>query len=128
MNGVKFLLDTNVLIGLINRSESAISLLTLKQVVIAQCAFSAITRMELLSYHGLKLEDKQTIEQFLSQMCYLKISPEVEDATIMFRHKYKGKLPDAIIAATCAYHQLELLTLDEGLMRNWAAMVAVQTP
>lgn len=46
MNGLKFLLDTNIVIGLLNRNETVISLLTIKQVAIMQCAFSAITRME----------------------------------------------------------------------------------
>lgn len=123
MNGVKYLLDTNILIGLLNRSEAVISLLTLKQVAITQCAFSAITRMELLSYHGLKPADRQTIEQLLGRMNYLQITRAIEDATIAFRQKYKGKLPDAIIAATAEHHQLELLTLDAALAQTWNATV-----
>ncbi|WP_295388732.1 type II toxin-antitoxin system VapC family toxin [uncultured Thiodictyon sp.] len=115
MNGVKFLLDTNIVIGLLNRSETVICLLTQQQVAIRECAFSAITRMELLSYHGLKPADRQTIERLLSRMNYLPITSAIEDATIAFRQKNKGKLPDAIIAATAGHHQLELLTLDTAL-------------
>ncbi len=118
MSGVKFLLDTNIVIGLLNRSETVISLLTLKQVAIMQCAFSAITRMELLSYHGLKPADRQTIERLLSRMSYLPITSAIEDATIAFRQTNKGKLPDAIIAATADHHQLELLTLDSSLAKQ----------
>ncbi len=115
MNGARFLLDTNIVIGLLSRSEPVISLLTQRQVAIMQCAFSAITRMELLSYHCLKPADRQTIEQLLSRMKYLPITSAIEDATIAFRQKHKGKLPDAIIAATADHHQLELLTLDVSL-------------
>jgi predicted nucleic acid-binding protein len=115
MNGVKFLLDTNIVIGLLSRSEPVISLLTLKQVAITQCAFSSITRMELLSYHALTPADRQAIEQILGRMTYLPISSAIEDATIAFRQKNRGKLPDAIIAATAEYYQLELLTLDTAL-------------
>ena len=115
MNGIKFLLDTNIVIGLLSRNEAVNQLLTARQVSIAQCAFSAVTRMELLSYHGLKESDKETIAQLLNRMHYLPITSAIEDATIAFRQKNKGKLPDAIIAATAAHHQLELLTLDTAL-------------
>ena len=115
MNGVKFLLDTNIAIGLLSHNETVIELLTRKQVSIMQCAFSAVTRMELLSYHGLKESDKESIEQLLDLMQYLPITSAIEDATIAFRQKNKGKLPDAIIAATASCHHLELLTLDAAL-------------
>jgi predicted nucleic acid-binding protein len=118
MNGVKFLLDTNILIGLLSRSEAVMTLLNTKQVSIIQCAFSAVTRMELLSYHGLQASDKETITQLLNRMRYLPITSAIEDVTIEFRQKNKGKLPDAIIAATAAYHQLELLTLDTALINK----------
>lgn len=115
MNGIKFLLDTNIVIGLLNRNEAVIHLLTIKQVAITQCAFSAVTRMELLSYHGLSDDDKQTIGKLLHRMHYLPITSAIEDKTITFRYENKGKLPDAIIAATALHHQLELLTLDVNL-------------
>lgn len=115
MNGVKFLLDTNIMIGLLNRNESVTSLLASKQVAITQCAFSSITRMELLSYHALTPADRQAIDQLLGRMSHLPISLAIEDATIAFRQKHRSKLPDAIIAATAKHYQLELLTLDTAL-------------
>jgi hypothetical protein len=115
MNGIKFLLDTNIIIGLLSRSEAVSQLLTTKQVSITQCAFSAVTRMELLSYHGLSETDKKSIAFILERMYYLPITSVIEDATIAFRQKNKSKLPDAIIAATAIYHELELLTLDVAL-------------
>ena len=115
MNGIKFLLDTNIIIGLLNHNEAVGQLLTAKQVTIKQCAFSAITRMELLSYQGLNEDDKKTIHQLLDSMHYIPITSFIEDATIYFRQKNKGKLPDAIIGATALYYQLELLTLDVNL-------------
>jgi len=47
MNGLEFLLDTNILIGLLSRNEAVASLLTAREINITECAFSAITRMEL---------------------------------------------------------------------------------
>lgn len=121
MNGVKFLLDTNILIGLLSRNEAVNSLLTARQVITTQCAFSAITRMELLSYHGLRETDREIITRLLNRMRYLPITPEIEDATIAFRQQHQGKLPDAIIAATAIQHQLEVLTLDAVLARKLMA-------
>ena len=115
MNGIKFVLDTNIIIGLLNQNPAVITLLTQKQVTITQCAFSAITRMELLSYHGLQDSDKHTITSLLKRMDHLPITTAIEDATIAFRQQHKGKLPDAIIAATALHHQLELLSLDTRL-------------
>ncbi len=115
MSGLKFLLDTNIVIGLLSRSAPVTALLTQKQVVVTECAFSAITRMELLSFHGLNGTDRQTIEALLKRMRYLPITAEIEDLTIAHRQQHRGKLPDAIIAATAVHHQLTLLTLDESL-------------
>lgn len=121
MSGDEFLLDTNILIGLLSRAEAVNQLVTDRQVSITQCAFSAITRMELLSYHGLQETDKESITRLINRMRYLPITPAIEDTTIAFRQKHRGKLPDAIIAATAIEHELELLTLDTTLAGKWIA-------
>lgn len=115
MNGIKYLLDTNIIIALCEHKPSILELLHNQQIKINECAYSAITRMELLSYPALTPEDKQTIESFLKHMTYLAITPDVENETIEFRRRHKTKLPDSIIAATAKYYQLELLTLDKQL-------------
>ena len=71
--------------------------------------------MELLSYSNLTEIETQAIEQLLSQITYLPITSEIENATIEFRRLHKTKLPDSIIAATAKQYQLELLTLDKKL-------------
>jgi predicted nucleic acid-binding protein len=48
MSGVKFLLDTNILIGLLSRNEAVSNLLIIKRVKIAQCALFTIMNGELL--------------------------------------------------------------------------------
>ena len=116
MNGIKFLLDTNVIIGLYERNADILELLKTKQVAINACAYSAVTRMELLSYPALTPLEKQAIESLLIRMVYLAITSAIENETIEFRSLHKTKLPDSIIAATAIHHQLELLTLDKKLM------------
>ncbi len=114
-SGIKYLLDTHVIIGLYERNPSVLALLQTKQITIKECAYSSITRMELLSYPALTAMDKAAIESLLERMAYLAITPDIEDETIAFRYVHKTKLPDSIIAATTKYHQLELLTLDKKL-------------
>jgi predicted nucleic acid-binding protein len=115
MNGVNYLLDTNIIIGLYEHTPSILALLQTKQIKANECAYSAITRIELLSYPALTPLDKQAIEALLKRMNYLAITSAIEDETIEFRRIQKTKLPDSIIAATAKHYQLELLTLDKQL-------------
>jgi hypothetical protein len=50
MTGIKFLLDTNLVIGVLKGHPGAIALLNTEQLSFENCAISQITRMELLSY------------------------------------------------------------------------------
>ena len=50
MNGVNVLLDTNIIIGLLKQKENVINLLKEKNINLSDCAYSAITRMELLGF------------------------------------------------------------------------------
>ena len=115
MNGIKFLLDTNIVIGLYEGNSNILQLLKTRQVSIKECAYSSITRIKLLSYPALTPMDKQAIESLLDRMVYLAITLEIENETIEFRRMHNTKLPDSIIAATAKHHQPELLTLDKKL-------------
>jgi len=113
MNGIKYLLDTNIIIGFVQRNPVVLDLLSTKR--IDQCAYSAVTRMELLSFNGMSSIEKQAIESLLKRMTDLEITRAIENETIEFRLQHQTKLPDSIIAATAKYHQLELVTLDKKL-------------
>jgi predicted nucleic acid-binding protein len=113
MNGLSYLLDTNTIIGLLKGNDEAISILS--GINLPACGFSAITRMELLSYPDLTMDEEQAIHRLLDRMTHLAISPLIEDLTIQFRHQHRVKLPDAIIAATATAHGIKLLTLDKKL-------------
>lgn len=115
MNGIKYLLDSNIVIDFLKRSPTVLGLFASKQIKLSECAYSSITRMELLSYSILTLPERQAIVSLLKRMTYLAITPAIEDETIAFRSVHKTKLPDSIIAATARHYQLELLTLDKKL-------------
>ncbi|GCL43628.1 type II toxin-antitoxin system VapC family toxin [Dolichospermum planctonicum] len=115
MNGIKYLLDTNIVIGLLQRDLIILDILNDRQIQIGECAYSAITPMELLSFPSITPTEKEAIVFLLSRMTYLTITPAIENETINFRYTHKTKLPDSIIAATTKYHGLELITLDKKL-------------
>lgn len=115
MSGINYLLDTNIIIGLYENQPAVLPLLQTRQIKIQQCAYSAITRMELLSFPALSEQEKQVIESLLARMTYLAITTEVENETIAFRREHKTKLPDSIIASTARQARIELLTLDQKL-------------
>lgn len=115
MNGISYLLDTNIIIGLLKRQAVVLDVFVARQIAIDACAYSAITRMELLSFSAITPAEKQAIAFLLSQMHYLALTVEIEDQTIEFRRIHQTKLPDSIIAATAKHYQLELITLDKKL-------------
>lgn len=115
MNGLKYLLDTNIIIGMYQHSLAVIDLMRSKQVHISQCAYSAVTRMELLSFPGITPTEEVSIHALLNRMARLSITPDVEEQAISFRRRHRTKLPDAIIGATASVHDLELLTMDKQL-------------
>lgn len=115
MNGIKYLLDTNIIIGLYQHNPAVMDLLRTRSIRTVECAYSSITRMELLSYPAIIPMDTQAIESLLARMTYLTITPDIEDKAIEIRRNQQIKLPDSIIAATAKHHQLELLTLDKKL-------------
>jgi len=53
MNGIKYLLDTNIIIGFYEHNPDILTLLQTKQISIKECAYSSVTKMALLSYPAL---------------------------------------------------------------------------
>lgn len=122
MSGIKYLLDTNFILGMLKRTPAVLETLTATRLTSDQCAFSAITRMELLGFPGITSSEEQLIRSTLDRFQYLPISFEVEEAAIGIRRTRRAKLPDALIAATALCHGLELLTLDAALQATITAI------
>ena len=115
MNGVKYLLDTNFILGMLKSSPEILAKVGSTSMMARQCAFSAVTRMELLGYPGITADEDALIRQRLAQFTYLPITTTVENKAIELRRSRRVKLPDALIAATALCYGLELLTMDGGL-------------
>ena len=118
MNGISFLLDTNMVIGLLKDTEAAINLAEKSQLDLEKTAVSQITRMELLGYPKLTAEDEQVIHAFLNECRVLLLDESIETEATRLRRSGAFKLPDAIVAATAITHKLHLLTLDKGMVHG----------
>jgi len=113
MNGIKYLLDTNIILGIVaGNSDAGIKL---KGIDLKNCAFSSVTRMELLGFPNITQDEIKIISTLLELMTHLTINRAIEDKTINLKQQHRIKLPDAIILATALSHQIELLTLDKKL-------------
>jgi predicted nucleic acid-binding protein len=115
MSGIKYLLDTNFVLGLLKATPEVLALAQSRDVLVSSCAYSAVTRMELLGYPDITPHEERLITERLDQLGYLPITLAIEDLAITLRRTRRVKLPDALVAATAIHHQLELLTLDKAL-------------
>jgi len=115
MSGTKLLLDTNFIIGLLKSDPAVLAEVSTRTVAIAECSYSAITRMELLGFPGISRDEESIIRQKLERLRYLPLTRAIEDVVISLRQARKIKLPDAVIAATAICAGAELLTLDKHL-------------
>jgi len=116
MSGIKYLLDTNIIIGMYQKMPAVLALLVDKDISINECAYSSITKMELLSFPAITESEIAAINSLLGRMAYLSISDKIEELAINFRRTHKTKLPDSIIAATAQALNIQLLTLDKRLV------------
>jgi len=66
MSGIKFLLDTNVAIGLMKGEVAAIGLRTCLDIPTVGNFLSQVSRIELLGFPGLSADDEVRVQQFLS--------------------------------------------------------------
>lgn len=122
MSGTRFLLDTNIVIGLLKGELSVLSHLQQHGVSLQQSDYSFMTRIELLGYPGLTELEAERITAILGLMRYLPMTMTIEDKVIMIRRQQGLKIPDAIIAATAYIHSLTLITLDQRLEKSWMEM------
>ena len=120
MNGADFLLDTNIVLGVLQGYAPALALV--EKVSLEQCAYSPVTRMELLGFPGITTDESSEIEALLASLRRLPLDKAVEAQVIQLRQQRKIKLPDAIIAATALVHEVKLMTLDKKLLAAYQSM------
>jgi predicted nucleic acid-binding protein len=118
MGEPQFLIDTNVVIGLLNGDPDCISAIQSTKSDLAYMAVSQITRMELLGFAGMTETEEQTLQQLIASVHVILLDETIESRAIALRRQRKIKLPDAIIAATALARGLVLITLDKALLKT----------
>lgn len=112
MSGHRVLLDTSIVIDILNGVESVAEIVQGCDVHI-----SVITRVELMSSFKPTPERTAAAEAFIADCNVVQFSYEVQEMSIGIRRDFRLKLPDAIIAATARYLGLQLITADKKFAR-----------
>jgi len=112
MRGNSFLLDTNIILYLLDGKSELAEILDGTTVYI-----SFISELELLTYKGLTDSERENISLLLNEFVIVDINSEIKLKTIHIRSESNLKLPDSIIAATAAYLNITLFTADRDFSK-----------
>jgi predicted nucleic acid-binding protein len=112
MSGDNILLDTNIVLHLLNGDKTLAELLDGKNLYI-----SFITEIELFGYHKITKKEKHKIKLFIDDCIVIEMNSEIKKHTIEIRNKYNAKLGDCLIAATALYAGLPFITADKGFKK-----------
>ncbi len=115
MNGERLLLDTNIVIGYLRGDEHIVRYLDSRLKEGCVLFVSQITRMEMLSYHGLSKMDEAEIKEFLTGVQVVTLDTPIEAKAVALRRAHRLKLPDAIIMASAKINNCVLVTCDLDL-------------
>jgi len=88
---------------------------------------SVISKVEVLGYHKLDTEEKAALTDLLGCMELIYLTPASYEIAIDLRQQRRIALGDALIAATCIEHSLELETANTEDF-EWISELRVVNP
>ncbi len=114
MSGSKLLMDSNVIMYLINGDADIAEIINGKQVYL-----SFISQLELLGYNGITDEERDRIKAFFNDpnIHIVDINASIKEIVIDVRQKNRVKLPDAIVMGTAMFLDVPLLTADKDFAK-----------
>lgn len=101
---MSLLLDTNILITLLNSDE-----LPLPPFRGAYC-ISVITEAEILCYSGMSYKEIELISELIATLNVIPVDSMIAQRAAQLGRTRSGKLPDLLIAATAIEYELTLIT------------------
>jgi len=104
--GMKFLVDSNVIIYHLNGNQVATDFLRRH---INECAISQVTYLEVMSFSYSETQANM-VQVFLDMFVLLDVTKDITLSCIKNRRIKKIKVPDNIIASTAQRHNLILVT------------------
>ena len=109
MNGNKIVLDTNIILYLLDGNREL-------GVILDEMEFfvSVISEIELLGYKEISDLEKSNVKLFLSECQIIPLNLDIKELCIELKQNHKIKTPDAIVAATPNYLDSPLFTADKG--------------
>lgn len=107
MNGNNLLIDSNIILYLLNGDRALAQFLSDKRLYV-----SVISEIETLSYPPLTPNDISVIHNFFQELTIIELTSEIKQKSIEVHRNYRLKLPDAIIAATALYYSFPLFSAD----------------
>ena len=108
MNGNSVVLDTTIVLYLLNGDQILSKLLYRKKLYL-----SFISQLELLGYKGISAKQQLQVSKFIQECVVIDINEEIKTEAIQIRKQTKLKLPDTIVLATARFLSLPLITSDQ---------------
>ena len=112
MNGIDYLIDTNILIYII-KGNPIVEYFAKSEIL----AISYISEMEVLGKYQISEAEKHTIGEVLESCCIFEMDAQIKQYAINIKQQIKMKLPDAIVAATAIKNNLSLVTADKDFRK-----------
>jgi len=107
--GTQYLLDSNIIIGFLDRRLPEKGMIFVSEVVDVVPNISVISKIEVLRYNTTETA-MQILEDFMDCSNIFELDNKIVNKTIKLCRQSKIKLPDAIIAATCLVNKYILVT------------------
>lgn len=108
MSGKEILVDTNIILYLLNGSDTLEDFLQGKYIYL-----SFITELELVGYKNITTKEEKRIKDLLHDCSVIALNDLIKQEYIELRKKYHLKLADAIIAATALTLDYPIITADK---------------
>jgi len=112
MNGIDYLVDTNILVYILQGNPN-VKYFSESEILTISC----ITEMEVLGKFQISESEKQIIDRFMSRCHIIDIDAQIKQLAINIKQQTKIKLPDAIIAATAMKNDILLVTADKDFRK-----------
>jgi len=105
-----FLIDTNILIYYTGDFIPKETIDHVDEIFTSSFNISVITKLEYLGWDQYNEDQYKIAVTFIDSSTVLMLDNDIVETTIQLQRRFRMKLPDAIIAATCLVHGLTLVT------------------
>jgi predicted nucleic acid-binding protein len=122
MNGKEILVDTNIILYLLEGSDTLEGILQGKDIYL-----SFITELELIEYKGNSEAKEKQILDLLNDCSIISMNNLIKEKYVELRKQHHLKLADTIIAATAMVFDMPVITADKQFKTvNGLRMISYQ--